>query len=474
MSIFKRREMDLTEGSILKKMIVFAIPIVIASLLQTLFHMADTFVLGMFAENGDLCVGAVSTTGSLINMIVSLFVGLAVGANVMVARYIGAKNHESVKNTIGTSVCLSFIFGAILVLVGIFGSRTILLWTGVSDLHIDLATNYLTIYLCGAPFMLLYNYCANILRASGDTVTSTTYITIGGVINVVLNIILVVLTPFDVEGVAIATVACNAFASIACFLTLLKSNTNVKFEWKYCKIYKKEFSELLKVGIPSGINSCLFGFSNTLTSAAINELGIIYGAHVVTGSGYANQFDNVIYVAMNAIAISGQAFVSQNLGAKNFERIKRTLFVTLGIVSVVGVVVSGIMLAITYPLIFAISGSELVAQATLEKTVWIGAFYTICGVMEVLSFYLRGLGKSLTGMIVTLIGTMIFRAIWIWFIFPLNKTTDWLYCMYPITWVITVAIFIVVVAKTLKDLRKQLVFEEKVKSELDGTAKSNA
>lgn len=462
MSIFKRRAIDMTEGPILKKMITFSIPVIIASLLQTLFHMADTFVLGLFADNGDLCVGAVSTTGSLINMIVSMFVGLAVGANVMVARYIGAKNHESVKKTIGTSVVISLIAGAILMLIGIFCSRTFLTWINVSEIHIDLATKYLTIYLCGAPFMLLYNYSANILRASGDTVTSTTYITIGGVINVVLNIVFVALTPYDVEGVAIATVACNAFASIACFLTLLKSKTNVKFEWKYFRIYKKEFGELLKVGIPSGINGCLFGFSNTLVSASINELGKIYGAHIVTGSGYSNQFDNVIYVAMNAIAISGQAFVSQNLGAKNFDRVKRTLFVALGMVSVAGIVVSGIMLAITYPLIFSISGSELVAQATLEKTFWIGGFYTLCGIMEVMSYYLRGLGKSLTGMLVNLLGTIIFRAVWIWLIFPLNKTPAWLYCMYPITWVITIIIFIVVVSKTLKNLRQKLVFEDKM------------
>lgn len=461
-NIFKRRAIDMTEGPILNKLIVYAIPLIIASLLQTAFHMADTFVLGIFADNGNVCVGAVSTTGSLTNMIISLFIGLSVGGNVMVARYIGAKNDQSVKKTIGTAIVLSLIAGGILVIVGIFCTRTMLTWINVSDVHIDLATKYLTIYLCGAPFMLLYNYCSNILRGSGDTVRPMLYITIGGAINVVLNIILVVLTPLDVEGVAIATVASNAFAGIACFIALLKNNSSVRFEWKYFKIYKEEFGELLKVGIPSGINSCLFGLSNTLIGASINELGQIYGDFIVSGSGYANQFDNIIYVGMNSIALSAQAFVSQNYGARNYDRMKRTIFTSIGMVSVVGVVISGLMLAICYPLIFAISGSEQVAQATFTKTLWIGAFYTLCGIMDTLSYSLRGLGKSFTGMIITLVGTVLFRVVWVMLVFPLHKNEAMLYCVYPITWVITIITLVIVVVNVMKNIHKKFMLEDKI------------
>lgn len=477
MGLLKRRQMDMTTGPIFKNMVVFAIPLVIASLLQTAFNMADTFVLGIFAEDGDRCVGAVSTTGSLINMIISLFIGLSVGANVVVARFIGAKKQEKVNRTIGTSVLLSLIAGSILVIVGIFCSRIFLRWTGVSDNFIDLATTYLKIYLCGSPFMLLYNYCANILRASGDTVRPMLYITIGGVINVVLNIILVVFTPLDVEGVALATVASNAFASICCFVTLLKSKTNVKFKWKYFRIYKEEFLELVKVGVPSGINSALFGFSNTLISSSINKLGNIYGNHIVSGSGYANQFDNIIYVGMNSIALSAQAFVSQNYGAQNYSRIKRSFFTAISVVSVVGLVISGLMLALVYPLIKVISGEPMVAQAAFNKTLWIGAFYTLCGIMDTMSYSLRGVGKSFTGMIVTLTGTVLFRVLWILIIFPINPTETLLYCVYPITWVITIVTFIIIISRVFKNLRKRFALSERIsssyKQDMDSKLQSN-
>ena len=462
MGLLKRRQIDMTTGPILSKMIAFAIPLVIASLLQTAFSLADTFVLGIFAEDGDRCVGAVSTTGALINMIISLFIGLSVGANVVVARYIGAKSEENVKRAIGTAISISLIAGGILVIVGIFCSKTFLRWTGVSDNFINDATKYLTIYLCGAPFMLLYNYSANILRASGDTYRPMIFITLGGVINVVLNIILVVLTPLDVEGVAFATVACNAFASICCFRCLLKNNSMAKFEWKYFKIYKEELSELVRIGLPSGINSCLFGFSNTLISSSINKLGEIWGSHVVTGSGYANQFDNIIYVGMNSIALSAQAFISQNYGAKNHERIRRSLYTAVSMVSVVGVVISALILIIIKPLILAISGDEMVAQAALVKTIWIGGFYALCGIMDTMSYSLRGLGKSFTGMIITLVGTCLFRILWLIFIFPLNQTETMLYIVYPITWVITLTILTIVITKVIKNLRGKFTLVEKI------------
>lgn len=459
-NIFKRKDIDMTQGPIFKQLVMYAIPLVIANLLQMAFSLADTFVLGGFAENGDTCVGAVSTTGSLINMIVALFIGLSVGANVVTAKFIGAKKDEKVKKTIGTAIALSVIAGVVLVFVGIFCSRIFLTWLSVEDEFIDLATAYLTIYLCGAPFMMIYNYCANILRASGDTVRPMVYITIGGVINVILNIILVAFTPLDVQGVAIATVASNAFAGIACFIALIKNKSVVKFEWKYFKIYKEELLELLQVGVPSGINSALFGFSNTLIGASINKLGTLYGNHIVSGSGYSNQFDNLIYVCMNAIALSAQAFVSQNYGAKNYSRIRRTLFTSIGIVSVVGVVISGIMVALVYPLIKGISGNPNVAQAALTKTFWIGAFYTICGIMDTMSYTLRGVGKSFTGMLVTLTGTVLFRVLWIIFIFPINPTEWLLYCVYPISWVLTDVAFIIILSVVFKNLRRKFQLEE--------------
>ena len=453
MGLLKRREMDMTTGPILKKIITYAIPLIVANLLQVAFNLADTLVLGMFAENGNNCVGAVSTTSAIINLCVALFIGLSVGSNVMVARNIGAKNQEGVKRTIGLSVFLSVFAGVVLLLVGVFFSRTFLELTGVSDVHIDLANKYLKIYLCGTPFIMLYNFCASVLRASGDTFRPMIYIMIGGVVNVILNIILVVFTPLDIEGVAIATVTSNAIAGICCLVTLLKSNSVVKFEWKYFRIFKKELIDLVKIGIPSGLQSCVFAFSNVLIASSMNELGKIYGAHVLSGSGYSGQIDNLIYMMMDAIALSAQVFVSQNLGAKNYDRIKKTLFTSVGLVASLGISLSGILVLLIKPIVLAISGDQLVAQAAFTRTIYVTIFYFLCGTMNTMSFSLRGLGESLISMLVVVFGNVVLRVIYILFIFPLNKTEATIYVLYPITWAITIgilAIFLVVILKKLK------------------------
>lgn len=457
--------MDLTNGPIFKNLIIYAIPLIFTNLLQVAFNLADTLVLGAFAENGNTCVGAVSTTSSIINLCVALFIGLSVGSNVMVARHVGAKNEQGVKRTIGLSVFISLVAGIVLLFVGLFCSRTFLTWTGVNDVHIDLATKYLTIYLCGTPFIMLYNFCASILRASGDTFRPMVYMLIGGVVNVILNIILVVFTPLAVEGVAIATVTSNAIAGVCCFITLIKNNSTIKFEWKYFRVYKQELIDLIKIGVPSGIQSCVFAFSNVLISSSMNQLGKIYGEHIISGSGYSGNIDNAIYMIMDAIALSAQVFVSQNLGARDYNRIKKSLLTSVGLVGVVGFTLSMILLLLIKPIVLAISGDQLVAQAAFTRTSIVTVFYFLCGIMNTMSFSLRGLGKSFISMLVVLIGNIVFRVFWILLIFPISRTEFMLYVLYPITWVVTIIALIVVLFVVLKKLKLKLAVEDKLKEE---------
>ena len=456
MALLKRREMDMTVGPIFKQLVTYAIPLIIANLLQTAFNLVDTLVLGMFAEDGNTCVGAVSTTSAIINLCVAMFIGLSVGANVMVARNIGAKNEEGVKRTIGLSVFLSVFAGIVLVFIGVFCSKLFLKWTGVSAVHLELANKYLTIYLCGMPFIMLYNFCASVLRASGDTYRPMIYITLGGVLNVILNIVLVVFTPLDVEGVAIATVASNAFAGIACLIALIKNKSVARFEWKYFRIFKQELVYMLKIGVPSGIQSCVFAFSNVLITSSMNQLGKIYGPHILSGSGYSGQIDHIIYVMMDAIALSAQVIISQNLGARNYGRIKHTLFTSVGMVAVLGLSLSSLLLLLIKPIVLAISGDQLVAQAAFTRTVWVTIFYFLCGSMNTMSFSLRGLGKSFTSMIIVIVGNVVLRVLWISFIFPLNKTEGMIYVLYPITWFITATVLAVVLTFVLKNLKLKL------------------
>ena len=466
MVLAKKHEIDMTEGTIFKKMVLFAVPLIITNLLQTLFTLADTLVLGAFADQGNLCVGAVSTTAAIINLVIALFIGLSAGANVMVARYIGARRAENVKRTIGLSVCLSVVAGGMLVLVGAIMSRTFLIWTGCGKEFIDLATRYLTIYLCGAPFMMLYNFSASVIRASGDTVRPMAYIMIGGVVNVILNIVLVVFTPLDIEGVAIATVISNAIAGICCLVTLIKSSSDVKFEWKYFRFYKEELLEILKVGVPSGIQGAIFAFSNVLVTASINRLGVIFGKHIVSGSGYATQLDNLVYVGMNAVALATQAFVSQNLGARKPDRIKRTILIGTTMAFVTGQALGIIMILICKPVIFAISQDWLVAEAAFVKCFFIGFFYSLCGIMDTLSYSLRGLGKSMLGMLIALFGSILLRIIWIFTIFEIFTTETGLYSVYPISWIVTDIVLIIAVINEYKKINKTLFLQEKMSNTL--------
>ena len=461
MGLLKRREIDMTTGPIFKQLVKYAIPLIVANLLQTAFNLADTLVLGMFAENGNTCVGAVGTTSAITNLCIAMFIGLSVGSNVMVARHIGAKNQEAIKRTVGLSVFLSVFAGIVLVIIGVFCSKYFLQWTGVSQVHFDLANRYLTIYLCGMPFIMLYNFCASILRASGDTFRPMIYITIGGVLNVILNIILVVFTPLDVEGVAIATVASNAFAGIACLIVLIKSKTTTKFEWKYFRVFKQELIQLLRIGVPSGIQSCVFAFSNVLITSSMNELGKIYGPHILSGSGYSGQIDNIIYVMMDAIALSAQVFISQNLGARNYGRIKSTLVTSVSMVGVLGLSLSGLLVLLIKPIVFAISGDQQVMQAAFARTVWVTVFYFLCGIMNTMSFSLRGLGKSFISMIIVVVGNVVLRVLWISFVFPLNKTEAMIYVLYPITWAITITMLAIILVVILKDLKQKLKIEDK-------------
>ncbi len=447
--MFKNREMNMCEGAILKKLIIYALPLMATNVLQLLFNAADVAVLGVF--KGDAPVGAVGSTGALINLIVGLFVGLSVGANVLIARCVGENNEKRARRIVGMSMLISVAIGVVLSVVGICFARTFLSWMQCPIDRIDLATKYLRIYFIGAPIMLLYNFCASILRAVGDTMRPLIFLLISGVVNVGLNVLFVAVFNKDVEGVAIATITSQAISAVLSIITLLKGNGFAKLELRRIKIYPKELLMMIKIGLPSGIQGCLFSLSNVLIQSSINA----FGGMVVDGNAIAMQLDGFIFTSMNAISLSSLAFVSQNLGANNYDRIKKTLFRAIGLVVAVGIVVSAIIMAIAPFVCSFIADSEEVAGYALLRIYMIASTYFICGIMDVLSNSLRGLGKSSLAMCLTLIGTCLLRVVYVWTVVKWYKNLYVLYAVYPISYVISIAMFVIAYVPVMRQIKRQ-------------------
>ena len=427
----KEKRKTFTEGPILKQLILYALPLVATNVLQLLFNAADVAVVGIFA--GDKPVAAVGATGALINLIVGLFVGLSVGANVLVARFVGEENEEGARKVVGVSVLFSLSAGVFLSIVGFFGAETFLRWMGCDVEVLDMAAKYLKIYFLGMPIMLLYNYSASILRAIGDAFRPFIFLVIAGVLNVGLNFLFVAILKKDVEGVAIATVASQAFSAVCCFIVMRKEKGYAKFEWKYCKIYKREFIEMLRIGLPAGIQGCAFALSNVLVQSSINS----FGTTVMAANTVAAQIDGVIYQAINGVSLATLAFISQNFGAGKMDRIKKAVRVSLALITGVGVFLGLLVVFLREPLCHIITDDKEVVKIAGERIFIIGVSYFIIGIMEVYNNSTRGMGRSTLAMLVNLSGNCLFRIVWILTIFRWVHTLTCLYLIYPVSWAVT-------------------------------------
>lgn len=461
-----RFEMDMCSGPLLKKLIIYTLPLLLTNVLQLTFNMADIIVLGSLVS--DDAVAAVGATGALINLIIGLFVGLSVGANVLVARCVGSGDKDKAHKIVGMSVLLGVTIGILLGIVGFFCSRYFLEWMGCDAEVIDMATKYMRIYFVGMPIILLYNFCAAILRAVGDTVRPLIYLVVGGVVNVGLNVLFVAVFHKDVEGVAIATVVSQLISAVLSVITLLKSDGYARFKWGNLRLYKAELAEMAKIGLPAGLQGCVFSLSNVVIQSTVNS----FGKTVMTANTVASQLDGFIYNAMNAVSLSAMAFVSQNLGARNFDRINKTTKEALALAGVVGVVMGGMVLLLRVPLCNLFTDSQEVVQLACSRLYIIATTYFTCGLMDVMSNVMRGLGRSTTAMIVSLSGSCLFRILWIMTLCRWIHTLPMLYWVYPVSWVLTFTIFAFMYKPTLKKVRSAAIAEDEAK--LRASAAQNA
>lgn len=449
----KTREMDMTKGPILKNLLICAVPIAVMSILQLLFNAADVTIVGLF--RGEDAVSAVGANTSLISLITGLFIGLSTGANVVLAKYRGKENQEGAKKVVGTSICISLIAGVFLVVIGIFCAKYFLIWMDCPTQYLAQATKYLQIYLMGMPVVMLYNFLASILRAVGDTLRPMIFLTISGVLNVGLNFLFVSGFGMSVEGVAYATVISQAVSAGCCLVVVLRSKGYSKFSFKHFRIYKRELIEILKIGIPGGIQGCLFSLSNVFLQSAVNNLDKIYPGTVAANTVSA-QFDAIIYFVGNAVATACMSFVSQNYGAGNMDRVKKVIKISLLSV-IVGATIVGVIVALFARYIIILLGySRQVVEIAQVRLNILGYTYFLCGILEVLSLSMRALGKSTISMVICLIGACGFRIIWINTIYHLNESYFMIYLCYPITWIMTIGALIGFLIPQIKKIEKRI------------------
>lgn len=435
----KKYTIDMCEGPILKKLLLFVVPLIASSLLQLFFNAADVIVVGKFA--GDNALAAVGSNGSIINLLTNVFIGLSVGANVLVARYSGAKKVNEVRKVVHTSITISVIGGIALTFFGIFAARQVLIWMQSPMEVIDLSTLYIRIYFLGMPATMVYNFGAAILRGVGDTKRPLYYLTFSGVVNVVLNLILVAFFHMDVAGVAIATIVSQYMSAVLVVKCLMEEESSIRLEKQYLGVDFDVLKRIVEIGLPAGIQGSLFSLSNVVIQSSVNS----FGAVVVAGNSAASNIEGFVYVAMHAFCQAVTAFISQNLGAGKYERINKIVICAQLCVLVIGGGLGNLAYLFGEPLLHLYTDNPAVIVAGMKRLSIISVTYLLCGMMDNMVGALRGLGNSVLPMIVSLIGACGLRLVWILVFFQIERfhTIDTVYIAYPITWGLTLCVHII-------------------------------
>lgn len=441
---------SMTEGSLTLRIIKFIIPIMLTGILQLLYNAADSVIVGNF--DGKNALAAVSSVGSLINLIVNVSMGLTVGTSVAVAHDYGAKDYEGVQKTVHTSYLVAVIAGVAVGIFGVIFSRTFLVWMGSPDEVLPLSTIYLRIYFIGMPANLAYNFGASILRSVGDAKHPLYFLTISGLANLLMNIIFVVCFKMGVAGVALATVISQVLSAIMIIIYQLRQNDCVRLDPKALRIHMDKLKKIIIVGIPAGLQGSVFSLSNVVIQSSINS----FGAVVMAANGAASSLEGFTYTAMNSVHHAALTFVGQNVGAHRYERINRVVFTCLAIVTVLGILIGWSMYFFGEPLLklYLPNDPEAIPYG-ITRLSYIALTHFLCGCMDVMVGGQRGLGMSVTPMLTSLLGSCVLRIVWINTIFAANRTLFMLYISYPISWIITFAAHMIFYLLKLRKVRKQ-------------------
>ncbi|MBQ4496142.1 MAG: MATE family efflux transporter [Spirochaetaceae bacterium] len=435
----KKYEIDMLNGPILSRMLRFTVPLMCSSILQILFNAADIVVVGRFA--GPTALAAVGSNSALINLVTNLFIGLSIGANVVVARYFGAKDDANISESVHTSIMLGIVSGIILTVAGLIGARFFLRLMLSPEDVLPKATIYLRIYFLGMVPMMVYNFGSAILRAVGDTKRPLYYLLFAGVLNVILNLLFVLVFRLEVAGVALATIISQTVSALLIVSCLCKEKGSIKLNFKKLKIEGHKFRQIVKVGLPAGFQGCIFALSNTVIQSSVNSFGSI----VMAGNAAANNVEGIVYFAMNAFYQAAISFSSQNAGAGNYKRIKRIVLTAQGCVIVAGAAAGSLLLYFGPSVMRLFSADADVIKAGMVRLSIILSTYFLCGMMDVMVGGLRGIGYSVTPMIVSLIGACGLRLVWISTVFQIPKfhMPATVYLSYPASWLVTFCVHVI-------------------------------
>lgn len=428
----KSYEMDMCNGPLFSKIIIFAMPLMLSGILQLLFNAADMIVVGRYSTTTALA--AIGSVGALINFFVNMIIGISVGSNVLVARFYGAKKWDQLEDAVHTSILLSFLMGVIVGLIAILFSRPILILMKSPDDVIDLSVLYIRIYFAGLPVSMLYNFGSSILRAVGDTRRPLIYLSISGVVNVLLNLYFVTQLSMGVEGVALATIISQALSAVLVLRCLLNTDGKYKLELKKLRLNTKMIGQIFQIGIPAGVQSMLFSISNILIQSSIND----FGSTAMAGNTACSSIEGFVYMAMNSIYQTNISFSSQNFGAGKYKRMDKSLIYCLIIVTIIGLTLGNLAYFFGESLLSLYTKEKEVIPYGIARMAVICTTYFTCGIMEVLVGSLRGMGYSVLPMIVSVVGVCGLRILWICTYFQQHHTLSVLYMSYPITWVITI------------------------------------
>lgn len=442
------------EGPLLPAIIQYAIPIILTSILQLLFNAADMVVVGRFC--GSISVAAVGATGSLTSLIVNLFIGLSVGSGVSVAHAIGSKEEDVISKTVHTTIPTALVSGIILTIVGILLSGEMLKLMGTPDSVLPLSTLYMRIYFGGIIFTMLYNFCASILRAAGDTKSPLIFLAISGVLNVLLNLVFVIVFHMNVAGVALATVISQALSATMMIIVLMRRKDACRLHLRKIRFYAPQLWKIIRIGLPAGINSSLFAISNVIIQSSVNSFGDVF----MSGSAAAASIEGFVYVIMNAFSQTSVNFVGQNYGAHQYSRVKRTLYICLACASVFGFAASllAYSFAPTLLSLYITDSAEAISYGILRMT-YVCLTYFLCGLMDSTTSALRGMGAAVAPMLISVLGVCGIRIGWVYTVFrvPQFHTPAGLFISYPLSWFIT---FVIEFIMFIHIFRKKVGYNE--------------
>ena len=447
-----RKDVNMLSGSIVKGLLAISFPVMIMNVISSLYNIIDMTILKTFDTDGGIAVGAVGVCGTLITLITGLVTGVSTGANVVIAKHIGRKSQEDVDRTIATAMAFAITAGIGLAVIGITFADTFLSWTSCPELLMPQAVLYFRLYFAGVPILMVYNFCASMMRASGNSRQPMIFLIIGGAVKVASAYLFVGKFRLGVVGVAAATIVSWGLLVMMALTALIRSKGVVKVRLKATRFYKAELLPMLKIGVPAGLQAALYSVANVLISATVNS----YGPQATTGISIANNFDAVLYNISTATSLAVLPYVSQNIGAKNLKRATQSVWKGTLITVALGASIGALFAIFSAQLSSIMSDDPVVIAYSQDKMIIVSSTYFILGIYEILGAALRAMGKPLVPTVATFMFMCVLRFVWVYFVYPLYPNLTFLYMVWPVGWVLCIITSLIFYFPTVKKQAKLL------------------